>query len=130
MDESDFNKEFVGMANCFVCGEVKHLLMDMRLKKSLPQSACYDKEPCDKCKEIMEKGILFIGCRDGEEGKENPYRTGQIIGLKDEAVKEWLKEPLLSEVLKKRICFVEEEVLKKVGLVGKRGGLKHKKEFK
>jgi len=54
----------------------------------------------------------------------------RITKRKDEAVKSWLKEPLLSQVLKKRICFVEEKVLKKIGLVGKRGGLKHKKEFK
>ena len=124
------NKNYIGFANCFVCGEVKHLLLDKRLKNSLPQNAVYDKEPCDKCKEIMKQGVIFISVRDGEQDKENPYRTGQIIGLKDEAVKNIIQEPLLSEVLKKRICFVELEVLKRIGLVGKRGALKHKKKFK
>ncbi len=125
MEEEDINKDFVGMANCFVCGEVKHLLLDRRMKKSLPRSACYDKEPCDKCKEVMEKGVFFIGVRDGESG-DNPYRTGQIIGMKEEAVKKMLNEPALSDVLKKRICFVEEKVLKQIGLIGERGDLKFK----
>jgi hypothetical protein len=127
---TETNKSYVGMANCFVCGEVKHLLLDRRLKNSLPQNAVYDKEPCDKCKKIMEQGVLFIGVRNNETDKENPYRTGQIIGLKDKAVKNIIQEPLLSEVLKKRICFVEEDVLKRIGLINETGNLKHKKEFK
>lgn len=129
MEEEDLNKDFVGMANCFICGEVKHLLLDKRMKKSLPKNAVYDREPCDKCKEIMEQGVIFLGVRDGERG-ENPYRTGQIIGLKEEAVKKMLKGQLLEKALKKRICYVEESVLKKIGLIGKKGGLKYKKKFK
>lgn len=106
------NKSFVGMANCFLCGEVKHLLLDRRLKNSFSPNGVYDKEPCEKCLKIMKEGVFFIGVRDKETG-ENPYRTGQIIGLKDEAVKKFLNEPLLSDVLKKRICYIEESVLKK-----------------
>jgi len=126
------DKSYVGMANCFVCGEVKHLLLDKRMKDSLPKNAVYDKEPCDKCKEIMKQGIIFIGVKDneGEKNPENPYRTGHIIGVKEDAVKKFMAEPMLSEVLKKRICFTEEKVLKQLGLIGERGGLKFKKEFK
>jgi hypothetical protein len=125
--EQDLNKSYVGMANCFLCGEVKNIILDRRLKNSLPQNAVYDREPCDKCKEIMKQGIMFIGVRDGETG-DNPYRTGQIIGVKDEAVKNIIHEPLLSEVLKTRICYIEENVLIKMGLLKEDKTLKFKKE--
>ena len=118
IQEENINNDYIGMATCFLCGETKHLLMDKRLKKSLPQSACYDKEPCDKCKEIMKQGVFLIGVRKGEQG-DNPFRTGQIIALKDEAIKKMVNEPLLSDVLKKRICYVEEEILSHMGLLNK-----------
>lgn len=42
---------------------------------------------CNDCKEAIEKGgIFFIECRDGETGN-NPYRTGRIIAIKEDAVK-------------------------------------------
>jgi len=124
------NKSYVGMANCFICGEVKHLLLDKRLKNSLPQNAVYDKEPCDKCKEVMKEGIFFIGVKDGqtEEEKENPYRTGQILALKDEAVKKILHGDMLKDVLKKRLCYVEEAVLKQIGLIKEDGKLRFNKK--
>lgn len=126
----EINKDYAGLENCFFCGDAKSVLLDRRLKKTLPHSAVYNKEPCDKCRKIMEQGVLFIAVRDGEEGKKNPYRTGQLIGLKDEAVKRMVKEPLLSNILNSRVCFIEESVLKSLGLLGSRGGLKFKKEFK
>lgn len=121
------NKDYVGMANCFFCGKVKNLLMDRRMKKTLPRNAVYDKEPCEDCKLIMEIGVLFIGVRKGESG-DNPYRTGQIIGIKEEAVKKMISEPLLSDILKKRICFIEEDVLNKFGLT-ENGKLKYTKDM-
>jgi hypothetical protein len=127
--EDDIDKDYVGMANCFVCGEVKHLLLDKRLRKSLPRNAVYDKIPCDKCQEVMKEGVIFVGVRDGEQDKENPYRTGQIIGVREEAVKKIIKpSKLLDEILKKRVCFIEEAVLKKMGLIGERGALKFPKK--
>jgi hypothetical protein len=44
INQEDTNKSYVGMANCFLCGEVKHLLIDRRLKNTLSQNAVYDKE--------------------------------------------------------------------------------------
>lgn len=127
------NKSYVGMANCFICGKVKHLLLDKRLKNSLPQNAVYDKEPCDSCKEIMKQGVLFIGVKNNqtEEEKNNPYRTGQIIGIKEDAVKKMTINPdLKADILNKRICYIEEDVLIKFGLINKNKKLKYKKDFK
>lgn len=102
--ELETEKNFVGMENCFICGEIKSLLLDRRLKKSLPKSAVYNKEPCEKCLKIMEHGVFFIGVKNGENG-ENPYRTGQIIGIKEEKIKDLITNKiLLNDILKKRIC--------------------------
>jgi len=121
-------RDFVGVDVCFVCGEPKGVLLDRRLKKSLPRKAVYNDEPCDKCKEIMKKGVIFIGVRDGEQDRKNPYRTGHFIGIKEEAIRKMIKEPLLSKILKKRLCYVEKSVLVKLGLVDKEGKLLMKKE--
>lgn len=128
-------KSFVGMSNCFICGEVKELLLDRRLKPSLPQSAVYNKEPCDKCKKIMKVGILFVGVKNGEyekaEDKNNPYRTGQIIGIKEDAFMQMpINKELKQEIFKKRLCYMEEDVLKQMGLINKNNTLKYKKDFK
>ncbi len=123
--EIEENKDFVGMENCFFCGKVKHLLLNKRMNKTFPKNAVYNEIPCEDCKLIMKVGVLFIGCRNGEKG-QNPYRTGQIIGVEEKAVKKLIQEPLLTEVLKQRVCFIEEDVLKKIGLINKKGGLKYK----
>lgn len=46
---------------------------------------------CKDCKRVIDNGgIFFIEVRDGERGG-NPYRTGRIIAVKEDAVKEILK---------------------------------------
>ncbi len=122
------DKSHVGMENCFFCGKEKGIMLDKRLQNTLPRNAVYNKEPCDTCKNVMELGVLFIAVRDGESG-DNPYRTGQIVGVKEEAVSGFINDKkLLADILKKRICFVEETVLKHIGLLKKDGSLKYKKD--
>lgn len=109
-------KSHVGMANCFLCNEPKHILLDRRLRKSLPHSAVYDKEPCDKCKGYMKKGIIIISVKDGESG-DNPYRTGGWWVVKEDMVKRLISQKsLLDDVLKKRVLFMEDKMAKFVGL--------------
>jgi hypothetical protein len=91
--------------------EAKGILLDHRLKNSLPKLACYDKEPCDKCKEYMKQGIILISVRDGEGG-DNPYRTGGWTVIKEEAVRRMFKDVDLY----KRVAFVHDSVWDMVGL--------------
>lgn len=109
------DKSHVGMSQCFICGEVKEILLDRRLKNTLPRMACYDKEPCDKCKDWTKQGIIFISVANGESG-DNPYRTGGWCVIKEKAVSKMISGELLKDVLKKRICFIEDEVWDKIGL--------------
>lgn len=122
------DKSHVGMSDCYFCGKTKEIVLDKRLKNTLPKNAVYNKEPCDTCKNVMEVCVLFIAVRDGESG-DNPYRTGQIVGVKEEAVSGFINdEKLLADILKKRVCFVEEKVLKQIGLLNEDGSLKYKKD--
>jgi hypothetical protein len=124
------DKNYVGIANCFICGEAKYLLIDKRLRNILPREAVYDKEPCDKCKWVLERGVIFIGIRDGEPKSDNPHRTGQIVGIKNERIKGLpIIKSMKEDILKKRVCYVEESALKKMGLVNKNGTLKFKKKL-
>ena len=49
------DKDFVGMFCCPLCNEPIGLLMDKRLKKSLPKYQTIGPELCDKCKEKLKK---------------------------------------------------------------------------
>jgi hypothetical protein len=111
-------KSYVGMSDCFICGKPKEILLNKYLKDTLPRNAVYDKEPCNECKEWMKKGVIVIGVRDGEPQSDNPYRTGQFFVVKDDAIKRMpMDEKLKADILKKRIVFIEESVLRKFGFL-------------
>lgn len=112
---------YVGMSNCFYCNEPKEIILDRRLKNPLPQNAVYDKIPCDKCKGYMKQGIIFISVKAGSD-KENPYRTGGWWVVKEDFVKRVIKGKMLRDVLKQRVCFIEDEVCEKIGLTKHKGG--------
>lgn len=109
-------KSYVGMCDCFFCGEPKELLLDRRLRNSLPKHAVYDKYPCDKCAEWMKQGVMFISIRDGEEQSENPYRTGKLSVIRDEAIRRMpIDEALKAHILKARVCFIEDAIWERFG---------------
>lgn len=106
------------LSQCFFCGDTKNeILLFGRLPgdKEAPKRACYDKEPCDKCKGHMEQGIMFISVKENDP----EYRTGKICVIKEEAVRNMLKEPMLGHVLKVRACFISDETWAAVGFPGK-----------
>lgn len=110
-------KSYVGMSNCFFCGEPKEILLDRRMRNTLPHSAVYNKQPCDKCASLMTLGVIFISVRDGEPQTDNPYRTGKFCVIKEEVVKRLpVNSPeLLAGILKARVCFLEDAVWEKLG---------------
>lgn len=107
---------YVGLSDCFFCGESKEVLLDRRLYNTLPHRAVYNHEPCDKCKELMTQGVMFISVRNGEQPSNNPFRTGKMCVIKDDAVRRMPVSPeLLESTLKKRVCFIEDAVWEKLG---------------
>jgi len=74
-------------------------------KGALPTSG-----PCDECQRLMSLGILLVVCKDGSDQK-NPYRTGEIHVLKEEAARR-----LFDNLGTSRVAFIEESAARKVGI--------------
>ena len=77
----------VALTKCFYCGKDNGIIMNKTLtpfyaaKVKELHGKVVDMEPCPKCKEYMEQGIILISIRDGETGN-NPYRTGGFVVIK------------------------------------------------
>lgn len=97
---------------CFLCGKDKNeiALLGAAYKEQAPMHMCIDKEPCDECKGLMAQGILLICVQDNTD-QSNPYRTGKICVIKEEAAKR-----LFSTLGNSRAAFIEESAWKKLGL--------------
>lgn len=110
-------KSHVGMMVCFFCNEPSGVVLDRRLRKTLPRQAVYDHHPCQKCEGYMKQGIIFISVRDGESGS-NPYRSGGWWVIKEEAVRKMFghNEDLLGRILQYRFTFIPDEACKQLGL--------------
>ena len=101
----------VGMTACFFCGEAKEVLLDRRLKKTLPHIACYDLIPCDKCKIKLAEGITFIEATKNE-GTGSIFPTGNYWVVKKEAQ---MIQGLDLSFLAKGMIFIEPATAHKVG---------------
>lgn len=102
---------------CPICGTdtgvglLGHLPHDDEAPRYIPDNA-----PCEQCQSVMDKGVLFVQIRDGETDRVNPYRTGPIIGIKIEAVERMMRPgPTTDDVLKKRVCFMEQSTWHSLG---------------
>jgi hypothetical protein len=105
--------------HCFYCGKEMGVVLFGRLKdgsKAPMDCGVIDMEPCAECAEWMRQGVILISCRDGDEGKDNPHRTGGWIVIKDEAIREIVNEPACSEILAARFAFVPDVVWDALGL--------------
>ena len=78
------DKSYVGMFNCFFCGGAAGVLLDRRLKNTLPHNVgVINREPCSKCAEYMKQGIILISVKNND----STYRTGGWWVVKEEAVR-------------------------------------------
>ena len=110
----------VALIKCFFCGKDKGIVMNTRLHPALAcrveemNGKAIDKEPCDKCKELMKQGIMFCSVRDGEKG-DNPYRTGNLCVIKEEACEKMFDADFFKHIQKSRFAFVEDNMWYKMG---------------
>lgn len=94
---------------CFICGKETNIVLfgtsykDKNGKTAeAPRNVCTG-DICDNCKQIIEDGgIFFIAVKDGESGN-NPYRTGQLVAIKEEAV-----QRMFPDFPYKKINYIEE----------------------
>ena len=116
--------------NCFFCGKEAGLLLPGSNTKAFREAGLanldgemhrnigvIDKEPCTECKELMKQGVMLISVRDDEETGDNPYRTGNVAVIKDEAIKRMVQPPELAAcILKARMSFVPDAAWESLGL--------------
>lgn len=59
------------LMQCFFCGEAYGVVLCGRLPddSEAPRELCLDREPCSKCKEHMEQGIILVSVRDADMDK-------------------------------------------------------------
>lgn len=102
---------------CFFCGEASGVaLLGANRGQEAPRQAVYDKVPCSKCKELMAQGVMLISVKDGAEG-DNPYRTGRMCVIKDEAIRRMVQSPeLADEIIRKRVAFIPDAAWAALGL--------------
>lgn len=101
---------------CSVCGnDIGVALLGYNGGKEAPRKAVLPGEICDPCIGYMKVAVAIIECRDGESGK-NPYRTGRLFYMKDEAFARIFSGPEAEAALKARVTFMEESLVKKLGL--------------
>jgi len=107
----------VGMTNCWICGEGAEIVINKQLRKTLnmnlgsaPDIICSDCEAKSKDND----GIWVISIKDGDEPSSdnelwNPYRTGGLILLKKEALRNafeaWKVSEKMVKLIDKHIYF-------------------------
>lgn len=100
---------------CFICGKETNVVLfgasykDENGKTTeAPRRVCTG-QLCDNCQKVIDEGgIFFIAIKDGESGK-NPWRTGQITAIKEEAV-----QKIFTDFPYKKINYIEESTYKQI----------------
>ncbi len=108
------------MGICFYCSEDSgDIILPGRLPGDVeaPRKAVWTHDPCPKCKEYMEQGVMLV-CVDEEKttDKKNPWRTGLLTVVRDEAIQRIFDEETSEQLCKSRFGFLPEDAWKLIGL--------------
>lgn len=107
---------------CFWCRKGKNqiALLGSAYKGKAPKNLLMDYDPCDKCEADMAQGITFIEAEPRQPNEkrtpmqDSSYPTGRWWVVKEEAVRKMMEEPMLSQILNHRKCFIDPETAKRV----------------
>ncbi len=133
------NGKYIALTNqiCPVCGRESagDLLINTRFQdiSELHGKATHFGDPCEECQKSIDSGAIMIIVGDqsksGQEFKDL-YRTGEIYGIREEAIRNMLKDsPKLEQVLKDRVMVMDYKDAKAVGLPVKYGGIDEKESM-
>lgn len=108
---------------CFFCGESCGVVLFGVLPgdQEAPRQAVLDREPCSKCQGYMAQGVMLVQVRDNETG-DNPYRTGHLAVVTEDAIRRMLNIGLADEIVRTRFAFVPQTVWQQLGLPEGAGG--------
>ncbi len=113
---------------CPICAELSDggLVINTRLDKSTKdkveslhgQCIGFADKPCEECEKYMKHGIIVITIDESKtEDMNNPYRTGGFFVVTPNSISEYFDD-ISKEILEKRVCFMEHQVAKNIGLFG------------
>lgn len=130
---------YVGLMQCFYCGEAAGVALDKRLRDSLPDGqAVYDMQPCSKCAEYMRQGVILLGVKDDTEFDRiaaerkawqaaqdrkperqrapfipNPFRSGDFLVVSEAWVRRAIHpRELREQILTCRWTFISQATIK------------------
>jgi len=130
-------KSHVALTKCFYCNaDDKILLARQDHHNGEPvhdlsgaQGKVVDMDPCNKCRDLMNQGVILITIDDAKSDKDwhkpdgsknwmpNPYRTGGWFVVKDEAIRRMIDTVEMADwAIKHRFMFIEHEAAEKLGL--------------
>ena len=90
------------ITHCECCGKEIGIALLGKLKGDEEAPRDIAMGYCDDCKKVIDaKGLMIIEVRDGESGS-NPYRTGRLIGITEEAKNRVFKD------IKSPVCYMEQ----------------------
>ena len=112
---------------CPICGEVAEegIIMNSLLSEKAAseveklhgKAIGFSDHACKKCSEYKDTAVFFIGINPKKSSDKEPYRTGQIVGIKDDApLVLHCREYIRSLKDGTRFCFIDELVGKEIGL--------------
>ena len=105
------DKDFVGMLCCPLCNEPIGLLLDRRLKKSLPKYQTIGPELCDKCKEkLKNEGNVVL--YEAEITDKGPKMNGRYIIINENGLT--IQENYQKHIQKERFAFCEIGFIDKI----------------
>lgn len=130
-------KEHVALTRCFYCCEPDRILLATRYnQKGEPvrdlgpaHDKIIDMEPCQKCQDWMEKGIILIGIEEAKSEPgwnkptklkrwmPNPHRSGAFAVIKKEAFDRMFPDEFHEFAHKFRFMFIEHEAMEKLGII-------------
>jgi len=109
----------VSLMKCYFCGGACGVALLGRLKgdEEAP-SSIMSREPCETCEGYMLKGVILIAFDpDLTLEQDDPYRTGRVAVVKDEALFKLMRPgPARDEILQRRFAFVDKNTWGLVGL--------------
>jgi len=115
----------VALAKCFYCGGDGEIYLNTKLT---PLHAAHVKDmhgkvcsmtPCNACKDKMQDYVLLIEIDNSlsepdwhQHNLPDPYRTGRLLWMKEEAFKCTITGPCLEFGLKHRFTFINVGIIK------------------
>lgn len=112
---------------CPICGKVAEegiimnsLLTEKNAKavKDLHNKAIgYADHACSECKKYSKDVVFFIGIDEDKSTKKEPYRTGQVVGVKsNSSLIEHCKDYIQTLKDGSKYCFISEKAGKSISL--------------